>query len=278
MLVCVSFDIYVFMYFLKWRKTFIQTHRHDFVYLFLFLFSPWKNNLAWLFESQDFEWTVSWKLFKLTNCKKVLSLFSNLCSSILCFCTEEAEGDKKKKDKKKKGVKEEKKKGPSKATVKAMQDALAKMKEEEERANREEEERQQRLEELEAQRQEQVSGKTQSFKLMLSKSLSFLHLWNLHPQERLETERKEKKKQKDKERKERLKKEGKLLTKTQKEARARAEATLRALQAQGENMTDSSFDERNSKYFWSWGCHCLPLRCWSAVQRFNAKEEACLLW
>lgn len=55
------------------------------------------------------------------------------------------------------------------------------------------------------------------------------------PQERLEAERKEKKKQKDKERKERLKKEGKLLTKAQKEARARAEATLRALQAQGEN-------------------------------------------
>ncbi len=71
-------------------------------------------------------------------------------------------------------MKEEKKKGPSKATVKAMQDALAKLKEEEERANREEEERRQRLEELEAQRLEQVSGKTQSFNLMLSKSLSFL--------------------------------------------------------------------------------------------------------
>uniref|UniRef100_A0A672RU21 Eukaryotic translation initiation factor 5B n=1 Tax=Sinocyclocheilus grahami TaxID=75366 RepID=A0A672RU21_SINGR len=124
---------------------------------------------------------------------------------------EEAEGDKKKKDKKKKkGEKEEKekdkKKGPSKATVKAMQEALARMKEEEEQAKREEEERQRRLEELEAQRQEQ---------------------------ERLEAERKEKKKQKDKERKERLKKEGKLLTKAQKEARARAEATLRVLQAQG---------------------------------------------
>uniref|UniRef100_A0A9J7XDX9 Eukaryotic translation initiation factor 5B n=1 Tax=Cyprinus carpio carpio TaxID=630221 RepID=A0A9J7XDX9_CYPCA len=123
----------------------------------------------------------------------------------------EAEGDKKKKDKKKKkGEKEEKekdkKKGPSKAAVNAMKEALAKMKEEEERAKREEEERQRRLEELEAQRQEQ---------------------------ERLEAERKEKKKQKDKERKERLKKEGKLLTKAQKEARARAEATLRALQAQG---------------------------------------------
>ncbi|KAI5618415.1 eukaryotic translation initiation factor 5B isoform X1 [Silurus asotus] len=122
---------------------------------------------------------------------------------------DEGEGEKKKKDKKKKkGEKEEKekKKGPSKATVKAMQEALARMKEEEERAKREEEEREKRLAELEAQRLEQ---------------------------ERLEAERKEKKKQKDKERKERLKKEGKLLTKSQKEARARAEATLRALQAQG---------------------------------------------
>nr|XP_033471730.1 eukaryotic translation initiation factor 5B [Epinephelus lanceolatus] len=122
---------------------------------------------------------------------------------------EEMEGDKKKKDKKKKkGEKEEKekKKGPSKATVKAMQEALAKMKEEEERAKREEEERLKRLEELEKQRQEQ---------------------------ERLELERKEKKKQKEKERKERLKKEGKLLTKAQREARARAEATLKLLQAQG---------------------------------------------
>uniref|UniRef100_A0A667ZR53 Eukaryotic translation initiation factor 5B n=1 Tax=Myripristis murdjan TaxID=586833 RepID=A0A667ZR53_9TELE len=123
----------------------------------------------------------------------------------------EAEGDKKKKDKKKKkGEKEkeekEKKKGPSKATVKAMQEALAKMKEEEERAKREEEERLKRLEELEQQRLEQ---------------------------ERLEQERKEKKKQKEKERKERLKKEGKLLTKAQREARARAEATLKVLQAQG---------------------------------------------
>ncbi|KAM4601684.1 eukaryotic translation initiation factor 5B [Polymixia lowei] len=124
---------------------------------------------------------------------------------------EEMEGDKKKKDKKKKkGEKEEKekekKKGPSKATVKAMQEALAKMKEEEERNKREEEERQRRLEELERERQEQ---------------------------ERLEQERKEKKKQKEKERKERLKKEGKLLTKSQREARARAEATLKLLQAQG---------------------------------------------
>ncbi|KAM8872974.1 eukaryotic translation initiation factor 5B [Synchiropus picturatus] len=119
------------------------------------------------------------------------------------------DGDKKKKDKKKKKNEKddkEKKKGPSKATVKAMQEALARMKEEEERARREEEERQKRLEELEQQRLEQ---------------------------ERLEKERKEKRKQKEKERKERLKKEGKLLTKAQREARARAEATLKALQAQG---------------------------------------------
>lgn len=54
-------------------------------------------------------------------------------------------------------------------------------------------------------------------------------------QERLEQERKEKKKQKEKERKERLKKEGKLLTKAQRDARARAEATLKVLQAQGES-------------------------------------------
>ncbi|KAJ6667454.1 hypothetical protein lerEdw1_016575 [Lerista edwardsae] len=123
------------------------------------------------------------------------------------------EGEKKKKEKdkkKKKGEKEEKekekKKGPSKATVKAMQEALAKLKEEEERAKREEEERIKRLEELEAKRKEE---------------------------ERLEQERKERKKQKEKERKERLKKEGKLLTKAQREARARAEATLKLLQAQG---------------------------------------------
>ncbi|XP_040192296.1 eukaryotic translation initiation factor 5B isoform X2 [Rana temporaria] len=125
---------------------------------------------------------------------------------------EDDDGDKKKKDKKKKkGEKEEKpkdkkKKGPSLAVVKSMQEALAKLKEEEERLQREEEERIQRLEELEAKRIEE---------------------------ERLEQERKEKKKLKEKERKERLKKEGKLLTKSQKDARARALATLNFLQAQG---------------------------------------------
>uniref|UniRef100_A0AAQ6IL64 Eukaryotic translation initiation factor 5B n=1 Tax=Anabas testudineus TaxID=64144 RepID=A0AAQ6IL64_ANATE len=116
----------------------------------------------------------------------------------------EAEGDKKKKDKKKKktGEKEEKekKKGPSKATVKAMQEALAKMKE---------------VEAGGAGETETGAGKTINTSCF-----------------RLEQERKEKKKQKEKER-ERLKKEGKLLTKAQREARARAEATLKMLQAQG---------------------------------------------
>lgn len=142
---------------------------------------------------------------------------------------EEPEGDKKKKDKKKKkGEKDKdedkKKKGPSKATVKAMQEALAKMKEEEERAKKEEEERQRRLEELEKERLEK---------------------------ERLEQERKEKKKQKEKERKERLKKEGKLLTKAQKEARARAEATLMLLQAQGVDVPSRDKEVQKKKPVYS---------------------------
>ncbi|XP_069747098.1 eukaryotic translation initiation factor 5B isoform X2 [Narcine bancroftii] len=122
---------------------------------------------------------------------------------------EENNGEKKKKDKKKKKEKDEKEKkkaGPSKATVKAMQEALARLKEEEERQKREEEERLRRLEELEAKRLEQ---------------------------EKLEQERREKKKQKEKERRERLKKEGKLLSRSQKDAKARAEATLELLRAQG---------------------------------------------
>uniref|UniRef100_A0AAY5KKH6 Eukaryotic translation initiation factor 5B n=1 Tax=Esox lucius TaxID=8010 RepID=A0AAY5KKH6_ESOLU len=131
--------------------------------------------------------------------------------------------DKKKKKGEKEKEKEEKKKGPSKATVKAMQEALARMKEEEERAKKEEEENLRRMEELEAQRLEQ---------------------------ERLEQERKEKKKQKEKERKERLKKEGKLLTKSQKEARARAEATLELLKAQGIEVPskDESMPKRKPVY------------------------------
>lgn len=118
--------------------------------------------------------------------------------------------DKKKKKKKKKGEEEEKKdkdkKRPGKKAIAAMQEALKKVKEEEERLKKEEEERQKAAEEAERLRQEKL---------------------------RLEQERKEKKKQKEKEKRERLKAEGKLLNKSQRQARARMEATLQALRQQG---------------------------------------------
>ncbi|KAK1129272.1 hypothetical protein K0M31_020400 [Melipona bicolor] len=118
------------------------------------------------------------------------------------------EGDEGKK-KKKKGVKEETKekgKGPGKKTIAAMQEALKKLKEEEERLKREEEERLRQEELREQARLEQL---------------------------RLEQERKERKKLKEKQRKERLKAEGKLLTTKQKQDRARAQAMINALKAQG---------------------------------------------
>ncbi|XP_026746387.1 eukaryotic translation initiation factor 5B [Trichoplusia ni] len=114
------------------------------------------------------------------------------------------------KKKKKKGEKAEKedkaKKGPTKKTIAAMQEALKKVQEEEERLKREEEERIKQEEEREQQRLEAI---------------------------RLEKERKERKKQKEKERKERLKAEGKLLTPKQKAEKARAQALLDSLKAQG---------------------------------------------
>lgn len=121
---------------------------------------------------------------------------------------EDEADDKKKKKKKKKGEEEDKKdkKRPGKKTIAAMQEALKKVKEEEERLQREEEERQKAAEEAERLRQEKL---------------------------RLEQERKEKKKQKEKEKRERLKAEGKLLNKSQRQARARMEATLQALRQQG---------------------------------------------
>ncbi|GBP23737.1 Eukaryotic translation initiation factor 5B [Eumeta japonica] len=116
-----------------------------------------------------------------------------------------AEGKKKKKadksDKDEKG-----KKGPTKKTIAAMQEALKKVKEEEERLKQEEEERIKKEEERERQRLEAI---------------------------RLEKERKERKKQKEKERKERLKAEGKLLTPKQRAEKARAQAMLQSLKAQG---------------------------------------------
>ncbi|XP_016916246.2 eukaryotic translation initiation factor 5B isoform X2 [Apis cerana] len=113
------------------------------------------------------------------------------------------------KKKKKKGGKEETKekgKGPGKKTIAAMQEALKKLKEEEERLKREEEERLRQEELREQARLEQL---------------------------RLEQERKERKKLKEKQRKERLKAEGKLLTTKQKQDRARAQAMINALKAQG---------------------------------------------
>ncbi|CAH0560682.1 unnamed protein product [Brassicogethes aeneus] len=127
-------------------------------------------------------------------------------------------GDKDGKKKKKKGAKDklekeekEAKKGPGKKTIAAMQEALKKIKEEEEKAKREEEERIKREEEAENARLEAL---------------------------RLEQERKEKKKQKEKERKERLKAEGKLLTAKQKADRARAQAMIDSLKAQGVELPD----------------------------------------
>lgn len=119
--------------------------------------------------------------------------------------------------KKKKGAKEKEdksakiKKGPAKKTIAAMQETLKKFKEEEERAKREEEERIKRGEEAENARLEAL---------------------------RLEQERKDKKKQKEKERKERLKAEGKLLTAKQKADRARAQALIDSLKAQGVELPD----------------------------------------
>lgn len=107
--------------------------------------------------------------------------------------------------------KDAKKKGMSATMVAAMQERLKKIKEEEERQLQLEEERLRQEEERDRQRLEAI---------------------------RLEAERKEKKKQKEADRKARLKAEGKLLTKKQKEDRARAQAMLDALKAQGLEIPD----------------------------------------
>lgn len=102
-----------------------------------------------------------------------------------------------------------KKKGPGKAMVSLMQEALKKKKEEEERFEKEENERIKLLEEAEKLRDEKA---------------------------RLEQEKKDRKKQKEKERKERLKAEGKLLTAKQRADKARAEAMIESLKAQGVSL------------------------------------------
>ncbi|XP_022909223.2 eukaryotic translation initiation factor 5B [Onthophagus taurus] len=128
---------------------------------------------------------------------------------------DKTEKDGKKKKKKGKETvaagKEDAKKGPGKKTIAAMQEALKKLREEEERLKKEQEERIRREEEAEQARLEQL---------------------------RLEQEKKDRKKKKEKERKERLKAEGKLLTNKQKADRARAQAMIDSLKAQGVELPD----------------------------------------
>ncbi|KFM78349.1 Eukaryotic translation initiation factor 5B, partial [Stegodyphus mimosarum] len=102
-------------------------------------------------------------------------------------------------------------KRPSKKQLAAIQEALKKAKEEEERLKKAEEARQKAAEEAEKLRQEKL---------------------------RLEQEKKEKKKLKEKQRREKLKAEGRLLSKSQKQSRARMEATLAALRQQGINIPE----------------------------------------
>ncbi|XP_035912424.1 eukaryotic translation initiation factor 5B [Anopheles stephensi] len=110
-----------------------------------------------------------------------------------------------------------KKKKPNKAALAIMQERLKAIREEEERLRKEEEEKQKLEEQAEQFRLEQL---------------------------RLEQEKKEKKKQKEKERKERLKAEGKLLTAKQKQNRARAQAMLEALKAQGVGIPETTGERR----------------------------------
>lgn len=98
------------------------------------------------------------------------------------------------------------KKGPGKKALAAMQDALKKLKEDDEKQRKDEEERLRKIEEAEQARQLQLQR---------------------------EKERKEKRKQREKERKDKLKAEGKYLTAKQRFDKARAQAMLEALKAQG---------------------------------------------
>lgn len=131
---------------------------------------------------------------------------------VVAAADEEPEGDEKgkKKGKKKGGaaapVEDKKAKKPGKGMLQAMQEALKKVQEDEERRKREEEEKIRLEEEAERLRQEQ---------------------------KRIEEERKALKKQREKEKKEQLRKEGKLLSAKQKQEKARAEAMLAAMRAQG---------------------------------------------
>merc|ERR1712223_1877913 len=123
---------------------------------------------------------------------------------------EEEKDDKKGKKKKGKKEKEEeeakKKKKPNKAILAAMAETLAKQKEEEERLRAEEEEKE-RLEE------ERVAAAIAA--------------------KQREEEKRAAKKEREKQKKDQLKAEGKWLTPAQKAAKARADAALEAMRAQG---------------------------------------------
>uniref|UniRef100_A0A2M4BA80 Eukaryotic translation initiation factor 5B n=1 Tax=Anopheles marajoara TaxID=58244 RepID=A0A2M4BA80_9DIPT len=110
-----------------------------------------------------------------------------------------------------------KKKKPNKAALAVMQERLKAIREEEERMRKAEEEKRLLEEQAEAYRLEQL---------------------------RLEQERKEQKKQREKERRDRLKAEGRLLTAKQKQDRARAQAMLEALKAQGVEIPEATTEKR----------------------------------
>ena len=104
------------------------------------------------------------------------------------------------------------KKGPGSKMKLAMQEALKEVQEKEERLRKEEEERIRKEEEAEQLRLEM---------------------------KRLEEEKKAAKKERERLKKEQLRKEGKLLTKTQKEAQARAQAMLQAMREQGMEVPEA---------------------------------------
>ncbi|XP_019859915.1 PREDICTED: eukaryotic translation initiation factor 5B-like [Amphimedon queenslandica] len=148
---------------------------------------------------------------------------------------------KKKKKKKKKGEKEEDKKA---AKAKKVKSAVQKMKEE-----------------IEALRQAQRKREEEELaKVRAAEEAERLRLEKI----RLEQEKKERKKQKEKEKRERLKKEGKLLSKSEKERRARANVHLQALVAQGMIVPQKS-DSGEKKG---------PVRYGSKIKKQKRPEQA----
>lgn len=112
-------------------------------------------------------------------------------------------------------------KRPNKKQLAAIHEALRKAKEEEEKLRKEEEAKQKIAEEAEKIRLEKL---------------------------RLEQEKKEKKKLKEKQRREKMKAEGRLLSKSQKQSRARMEATLAVLRQQGVVVPEISEKKSNNSH------------------------------